>query len=128
MSLIGIFACSKLNSLWPIWNKIKNGYWINFDFIAFLKKNFHSEQNWFLVRLSEYYKMTSSHFSLNILSFKIVDYFFQSACPEYSFGRDCLEKCGRCVNNTCDHVNGSCSGPCQDGWEGEGCLLAKGSA
>lgn len=53
---------------------------------------------------------------------------FQSACPEGSFGRDCLEECGRCVNNTCDHVNGSCIGPCQDGWEGGRCLLAKGKS
>lgn len=70
--------------------------------------------------------MTSSHFSKNFYHLELLIIFFQSACPEGSFGRDCLEKCGRCVNNTCNHVNGSCSGPCQDRWEGERCLMAKG--
>lgn len=76
---------------------------------------------WFLVIFSKFQRMTST-------LYLIIQHclFLELVCPEGTFGRGCLEECGRCVNNTCHHVNGSCSGPCQDGWVGEECLLAKG--
>lgn len=60
------------------------------------------------------------------ISYHLALFVFELVCPEGNFGRGCLEECGSCINDTCHHVNGTCSGPCQDGLVGKRCVLAKG--
>ena len=46
---------------------------------------------------------------------------FISECPGGTFGYNCSEVCGQCID-TCNFVNGSCSGNCLAGWQGELCI------
>lgn len=39
-----------------------------------------------------------------------------------TYGEDCKMPCGYCKeNSTCNHINGSCTNGCADGWTGENC-------
>lgn len=47
-------------------------------------------------------------------------------CGGSTYGTDCNESCGHCVNNeTCYHVNGSCANGCAAGWENDVCKKSK---
>lgn len=49
-----------------------------------------------------------------------------SGCSFKTYGEDCKMSCGFCKDNdTCDHINGSCSNGCTNGWSGEKCDIGE---
>ena len=45
-----------------------------------------------------------------------------TACDAGSYGNNCTERCGHCLNNeTCDVVCGKCQHGCGSGWMGDVC-------
>ena len=49
-----------------------------------------------------------------------INFFFFLECPGGTFGSNCSQACGQCID-TCNFVNGSCSGNCLAGYKGELC-------
>lgn len=53
-------------------------------------------------------------------------FFISVECGGSTYGTECNELCGHCVNNeTCYHVNGSCANGCAAGWENDVCKKSK---
>ena len=49
--------------------------------------------------------------------------FFILACENLTYGLDCREVCGNCLNlKQCNHINGSCMEGCDPGFQGEKCV------
>ena len=43
-------------------------------------------------------------------------------CDGHTFGQDCAEACGNCVNDEqCHHINGTCLNGCKLGYKGQQC-------
>ena len=42
-----------------------------------------------------------------------------------TWGVGCANTCGVCLSGTCDPVDGSCTGGCQDGYTGNNCNQGK---
>lgn len=52
--------------------------------------------------------------------------FFNEACNEGWYGKDCALKCGHCLGpEPCHLINGSCPRGCQEGYTGENCSTCK---
>ena len=50
-------------------------------------------------------------------------YFYIYACENLTYGLDCREICGNCLNlKQCNHINGSCMEGCDPGFQGEKCV------
>ena len=48
------------------------------------------------------------------------------ACDSGTWGVNCSNNCGQCVNDTsCDVVNGECVYGCNPGWKGTHCTESK---
>lgn len=57
---------------------------------------------------------------------KVMVFFISVECGGSTYGTECNELCGHCVNNeTCYHVNGSCANGCAAGWENDVCKKSK---
>ena len=62
---------------------------------------------------------------LLIFKFYILTYirFTFSACRNKTYGANCSEECGYCLNDAiCHHINGSCKTGCEAGWKGDSCI------
>ena len=46
---------------------------------------------------------------------------FFKACEMGTYGSNCTETCGHCLN-FCNNTDGRCHGGCQAGWQGDRCL------
>ena len=47
-------------------------------------------------------------------------------CSNMTFGQDCNNTCGHCLNNdVCHHVNGTCLRGCNPGYHGDPCATRK---
>ncbi len=57
-----------------------------------------------------------------MLLFKFVHRYFPDCGPGW-YGVNCASQCGHCVggNLTCDVVNGTCPGGCEDGFSSRTC-------
>ena len=45
-----------------------------------------------------------------------------AACDVGFYGSECSRECGNCLNGTaCDHVTGTCTSGCADGWKMDRC-------
>ena len=52
--------------------------------------------------------------------------FFLVGCSNMTFGQDCNNTCGHCLNNdVCHHVNGTCLRGCNPGYHGDLCAARK---
>ena len=51
-----------------------------------------------------------------------VDFEFSTECDSNTFGEDCGEECGSCVDSEqCHHINGTCLNGCERGFQGIEC-------
>ena len=49
-------------------------------------------------------------------------YYLPSECDGRTFGQNCSQSCGKCLNNDqCDPINGSCLNGCDSGYHGTKC-------
>ena len=56
----------------------------------------------------------------------IFDLYFLSACAAFTFGFDCMGRCGHCrQDKKCNLMTGHCSSGCKPGWTGERCDRGK---
>lgn len=46
------------------------------------------------------------------------------ACDSGSYGKNCSKSCGQCSNDTCDHVNGTCTSECKAGYRTNLCNIS----
>ena len=55
-------------------------------------------------------------------TFSNIYYYLPSECDNRTFGQNCSQYCGKCLNNEqCDHINGSCLNGCDSGYSGTNC-------
>ena len=51
-----------------------------------------------------------------------IKYFFTvTECVAGFYGTSCSSQCGQCLNDPCNHVDGSCTGGCEAGYTGDKC-------
>lgn len=49
-----------------------------------------------------------------------------TACDNGTYGADCMEFCGKCLDNEqCHHINGTCFSGCDPGYQGLNCTESK---
>ena len=47
-------------------------------------------------------------------------------CSSNTYGVNCSMSCGNCYEgDTCNHLNGTCAGGCDPGWQEDTCLQGK---
>ena len=52
--------------------------------------------------------------------------FVVTACDNGTYGADCMEFCGKCLDNEqCHHINGTCFSGCDPGYQGLNCTESK---
>lgn len=52
--------------------------------------------------------------------------FMVPACDNGTYGTDCMEFCGKCLDNEqCHHINGTCFSGCDPGYQGLNCTESK---
>lgn len=70
-----------------------------------------------------------THFICSFSNMYIVAFssFFYQECNFGSFGKNCSKKCsGHCLDDeVCNHIDGACTGGCQDGYIGIICNKSK---
>ena len=90
-------------------------------------QHYQCVDNWKYVILLEFLKNDFTVFVF--VCFFVIFYYLSvminllsKECDSNTFGQDCVEECGNCVNDEqCHHINGTCLHGCKRGFQGIEC-------
>ena len=62
------------------------------------------------------------HEGIQVIIYSELIFKCYTVCDGNTFGQDCGEECGECVNDEqCHHINGTCLNGCKRGYKGQQC-------